>query len=589
MKNFLLSASAACVLLFWFSNCGEDASKKCNLFEFSKENTVTIRMAGPATILNPAVYRTGYDSYVFGQIFQTLAQIEPQTLELVPLLIKKMPVMRTVSSGPFAGSLAYDFEIYENAKWDNGTPVTANDMIFTLKTVFHPLVESRLISYFPYLQDVEVDPANPKKFTAYFSKYYVLALQSLCQVAVMPAYNYDSGNLLTNIPLKDFIDTTRIQQLLKTTPALTTWATALQEPRFANDKTAISGSGPYRLENYDVDQGCTLVKKQNWWGDGVVSQNPYLGAFPDKLVYRFMKEEGAIENLMRSGGLDVIPDISPTRFIALQNDSCIAEKYDFKAQLTTAYGRLMLNHNNPILADKSIRQAIAYSIDYNYVINTVLQGFGGRTVGPINSGRPFYAKNITPYDYNIQKAKEILAAAGWKDTNGNGIADKSINGQTTELDLSLLTAISPVSRDLAKSIATTARSAGINLTVVEKDITVCRDLTQRGEYDICSLAASMYPGLVDLYQTYHTGSIGTDNRFNYSNPKTDAAIEAVRNEPDDAKRNILYVRLQELLHDDLAEIYVYELKQRVITSKRFNGVVSPNRPGYYEQYFRLIK
>ncbi len=589
MKNLLLSAIAVCFILLLFPNCGGESSKNCNLFEFSTENKVTTRMATAATVLNPIVTRTGSDTYIVNQLFQTFALVEPQTMELVPILIKKIPVVRKVENGPFAGSLAYDFEIYDNAVWDNGSPITGHDLIFTIKTILHPTVETRLASYFPHLQDVEVDSGNPKKFTVYFSKYYMLALQSLCQTPICPAYNYDPEGQLTNIPLKDFIDPERIKALLESNPALSAWATEFQLPRFANDKNAISGSGPYRLENYDVDQGCTLVKKQNWWGDRYVSENPYLGAFPAKLVYRFMTDDGAIENLMRTGGLDIIPDISPAKFIALKKDSCLAEKYDFKEQSTTMYGRLMLNHNNPKLADKRVRQAIAHTVDYDYLMNTVYQGFSRRIVGPINTSKSYYAGNIALYDYNIQKAKELLAAAGWKDTNGNGIADKTIDGQTIEMDLSLLTAISPVSRDAAKSIATTARSAGINMNVIEKDLSVVRTLTVKGDYDVCSLGASLFPGLVDFYQTYHTKSIGTDNRFNYSSPKADALLEAIRSEPDDTKRNMLFIRLQELVHDELTEIYLFEPQQRVIVSKRFNSVVSANRPGYYEQFFRLIK
>ncbi len=590
MKNLLLSVLAVCVILLLFPNCGGESSKNCNLFEYSKENTVTLRMGAAATVINPLLGKTGYDRYISQQIYQTLALVEPKTMEFVPLMIKKVPVERKVENGPFAGSLAYDFEIYDNAVWDNGSPITANDFIFTLKVILHPIVGAGpYLSYFQYLQEVEVDPANPKKFTVYFRDYYLLALQSLCQIAIYPAYNYDPDNHLTNIPLKDFVNHERIKQLMESNPALSAWAEAFESPRFANDKNAISGSGPYRLENYDADQGCTLVKKQNWWGDRYVSENPYLGAFPEKLVYRFIKEDGAIENLMRSGGLDIIPDISPAKFIALQKDSCLTEQYEFNVQPNTNYGRIMLNHNNPKLADKNVRQAIAYSIDYDYLINTVFQGFASRLVGPINSAKPFYARNIAPYSYNITKAAELLAAAGWKDTNGNGIADKIIDGQTTELDFTLHFGSSATGRELANSISTTARSAGINIALVEKDITVLQDLLQRGEYDMCNLAASMFPGEVDLYQTHHSKSISMGNRFNYSNPKGDALIEAIRTEPDDAKRNVLYIKLQEFLHDDLPEIILYEPRQRMIVSKRFNSVISPNRPGHYEQFFRLIK
>ncbi|MCK6694619.1 MAG: hypothetical protein L6Q97_21290, partial [Thermoanaerobaculia bacterium] len=101
MKNLLRSAFIFGFFPLLFQNCGERDSKNCNLFEFSKENTVTVRLVGPATSLNPLTSRTGYDTQVLGQIFQSLTLVEPQTLEMVPLMIKAIPAVRTVEDGKF--------------------------------------------------------------------------------------------------------------------------------------------------------------------------------------------------------------------------------------------------------------------------------------------------------------------------------------------------------------------------------------------------------------------------------------------------------------------------------------------------------
>lgn len=589
MKNLLPAAFVFCVILPLFQSCGDGDSKNCKLFEFSKENTVTVRLAGPATSLNPLTSRTGYDTQVLGQIFQSLTLVEPQTLEMVPLMIKAIPAVRTVEDGRFKGSLAYDFEIYENAAWDNGSPITAQDVIFTLKIFFHPKLPAagRFQTYFPYLQDVEADAANPKKFTAYFSKYYLLALESLCQIPILPAFNYDPGNAIKDIPLPAFLDPQRAQRMTDSLPMVSALADSLLLPRFATGKNSISGSGPYRLDSYDPDQGCVLARKQNWWGDRYVKENPYLAAFPTQLRYRFLRDDGAIENLIRSGGLDVIPDLTPLKFNALAKDSCLVEQYDFSSRGVTYYGRIMINHRRPVLADKRIRQALAHAFDYDYFINTVMQGYGSRVVGPVNPDKSYYARGIKPYDYNIDKAKALLAEAGWKDSNGNGIADKTIDGKVEELNLTFLFGASTVSRQLANSFATTARNAGINIATVEKDLPLMQELIAKGEFDMSTTLATLFPGYVDLYQTHHSKSIGKGNRTFYSNPRVDALIEAVRTEPDNNKRTGKYIQLQQELHEDVPEIILYAPRQRTIVSKRFNFVLSPNRPGYYEQFFRL--
>lgn len=575
--------------LLWLYSCQSEVNSACGKIEFKKDNTLTVRMEAAATSLNPILPSPGYNRYVAANVIQTLATVEPKTLELVPILLKKIPAVYTVQEGPHAGSLAYDFEIYDEAVWDNGSPVTANDVLFSLKIIYHPLLPlGEWLGYFEYLQAVEIDPANPKKFTAYFSQFYILALETLCQFPIYPAYNYDPQNVLGSVPFASLQNRAQAEQLVAANPALSAWAEEFQSPKFANDKAFISGSGPYRPETFEVDQGLVLVKKQNWWGDKLVPDNPYLAAYPEKIVYRFVKEEAPTESLIRSGDLDVIPNLSPAKFLELKADTCLGLRYAFELVGANSYGRLMVNMRKPKLSDKRVRQALAYAIDYNYLINTVWQGMAERCVSMVNPAKPFYARDLKPYNFDIQKAQALLADAGWKDSNGNGIVDKVIGGTTIELEISLMAAgSSPVSNQAARSIQTSARSAGIAINVVEEDIRVISQKTRDGDYDLAITGATIFPGLVDMYQTFHSKSIGAGNRYGFANPEMDRLIDAVRTEPNDAKRNVLYIQAQTLLYDELPELYLYCPQQRMAANRRFNYVFSSNRPGYYESYFKL--
>ncbi|MCC6463223.1 MAG: hypothetical protein IT260_22330 [Saprospiraceae bacterium] len=588
LKKLPLPAAALLLLVALFTCCTPD-TKNCGP-ALSTENTVTVRMSAQVKTLNPLFTTSGYDGFVAAQVIPCLSVIDPQTLDLKPFIIKNIPKVRKVDSGPFAGTLAYDFEIYEDAVWDNGSPVTANDFVFSLKAILHPaLPTGRFRGYLEYLRDVEIDAASPKKFTTYFNQFYILALETMVQLPIFPAYNYDPQNQLAGVTLKELLDINRANEILASNAGFAAWADAFQAPRFANDKTAISGCGAYRLENIDVDQGCILVKKQNWWGDKHVSENPSLGAFPEKLVYRFVKDEEPTESLLRSGKVDIVTEFLPEKFMQLKNDSCLHYSYDFKTSGSTSYNRIMVNNRNAKLTDKRVRQALAHVVDYNYLLNTLWQGMAQRITSPVHPAKPFYNRNIKPYEYDIQKAKDLLAAAGWTDTNGNGIADKNINGTQTELELELIFPTSKLSQKVAQSIATTARNAGIKINVSEKDISLFRELTSKTNYELAMVGSTLFPGLVELYQNFHTKSIGSDNRFNFSNAELDALIEQIRTEADDTKRNMLYEKAQVILYDELPEIYLYTPQQRAIVSRRFTYVLSANRPGYYEHYFRLIK
>ncbi|MFN0014935.1 MAG: ABC transporter substrate-binding protein [Saprospiraceae bacterium] len=590
-KYMLYLAGLALLILSLLPGCAPDETNACGKVEFSKENTVTVRMEAAATSLNPILPGPGYNRYAAANVFQALATVEPKSLEMVPVLIKKVPTAYNVEAGQHKGCIAYDFELYDEAVWDNGSPVTANDFLFSLKIIHHPLLPlGEWLGYFELLKAIEIDPANPKKFTIFFNKFYILALESLCQFPIYPAYNYDPDGTLSAIQLADLRNPERAQALITENPALAAWAEAFQSPRFANDKTAISGSGAYRVENFDVDQGVVFTKKQNWWGDKLAVRNPYLAAYPDKIIYRFVKDEVPAESLIRSGDVDIVPQMSPTKFLELKADSCLGMKYDFQLEGANSYGRVMCNLTNPRLSDKRVRQALAYAIDYDYLLGTVWEGLAKRCSSPVNPAKPFFARDLKPYTYDIKHAKELLAAAGWTDTNGNGIVDKDVNGTRIEMEVTIMAPTgAPVSIAAAKSIQKTARAAGIALTLLEDDIRVIAQKTRQGEYELAVTASTLFPGLWEPYQSFHTKSIGAGNRYAYSNLELDRLIEALRTEPDVAKRNISYIKAQHILYEDLPEIFLYSPQQRMIVNKRFKYVISANRPGYYEQYFRLLR
>jgi ABC-type transport system substrate-binding protein len=529
-------------------------------------------------------------TFVSRQTFLPLGDLDPKTLEMKPLLVTAIPAVRVVQEGPKKGQFAYDFEIIPEAVWDNGTPVTAKDVEFTLKIILHPGLPSTYRGYLSQMSGVEVDPANPKKFTVFLSSFYMLSLETLCSIAILPSYNYDAANRMTNVPLSDFLDTAKLT-LLAADPNLKAFVEDFSQPKFANDPNAISGSGPYRLEVMN-EQGAILVKKQNWWGDKVAEKYPMLAAYPKKLVYKVVKDDLTMENMVKNGELDLVGGvITPTKFLEMKENDSLAAKFNFLTLGYTQFNRWLINHRNPIIADVQVRRALTHIIDYDYFVNQVQRGMAVRIATPMPPNRVYYAKNLPLPDFNIAKAKEILAKAGWADTDGDGILDKVIDGKRQPLSFRVLAATSIKTNELfVNSMKETARQAGIDLVIVSADLSVMSADTRSGNFDSALLGAAIFPGQVEYYQRFHSKSLSPagDNRAGYINPKADSLIVAIRTEPDVAKRNELYLQVQQLFYDDLPEIPLFAPMQRVIISKKFvEGVESENRPGYYEHFARI--
>lgn len=575
-----------------FATCKTDPKAKQGdpTTDLTAASTLRIRMEVDAQNLNPFLSTSAYGRYVSQQIFQYLAHTDPVTLELKPMLIKQLPQMTKVADGKYKGMLAYEFEILDEATWDNGSPVTAQDFIFTVKAIVNPYTQTgQWKSFYEHLADLVPDTANPKKFTAYFKSYYILGLETLCQSPVFPKYHYDPQNLSDSTPVADLLNEKKRVAAGTSDPNLKKFADAFADPKFATDPASISGSGPYKLEAFQPGEGVILAKKQNWWGDRLATRYLMLAAYPSKLVYRLVKDEAATETLLRNGELDLAMNLSTEKFLQLKNEQGLAQKFNFFNTDHTAYNLMAFNHRDPRLTDKRVRQALAQAFDYEYFQKDIAQGMAKRLVSPINAIKSYYNSDIAPYQFDLKKSQELLAAAGWKDLDGDGILDKKVGNKILSLKFKMLASTSSVStKKMAESIKESTRKAGFDFEIVSVDLQALRKTTLEGNFETAIFATATYPGPDDATPSLHSKSIppAGDNRGAFANKEVDRLLDAIRVEPDMVKRTDLYKKLQVVIHEEVPSIYINSPQARCVTSKRFDAVISANRPGYYENLFK---
>ena len=184
----------------------------------------------------------------------------------------------------------------------------------------------------------------------------------------------------------------------------------------------------------------------------------------------------------------------------------------------------------------------------------------------------------------------MLTEAGWTDSDGNGVLDKKVNGKTVETAFqALVLSGNPVSEQLATSVQGTFKKVGIKIDLVFVDLTKMFQLTSGGTYDMAFNQSALQPGLVELYQGYHSSQLAPkgDNRSRIALPELDKAIEMIRYTEDPAARLPHYIDAQRILHEYAPEIYLHSPRTRYVISKRLNYNQSSVPPGYYEQYFSI--
>lgn len=293
--------------------------------------------------------------------------------------------------------------------------------------------------------------------------------------------------------------------------------------------------------------------------------------------------------MLRNKALDEVANMSIAKFNELKQDAYFAENYNFDTMWTPTYQRWFFNLNNPILADKEVRKALARVVDYDLMINTINQGIARRVVGPVHPSQPYYARQIQPVTFDVQQARTMLQNAGWSDSDNDGILDKKVNGQSRKLSIELLSVMeSEVNKQIANSIVENARKAGIEIRLNNLKLSDITKRTREGNYESAMLASSFPPVLAELYQQYHSKSIIPlgDNRAFFANPEADSLISAIRHERDAARRNQMYLRVQEVIYEEMPEVPLYTSYNRFITSKNYTPVFSPVRPGYMENLFK---
>lgn len=585
IRSFLLS-----IFILTASTLSFLACKNGTNTQTAKTNKVNVRLEAAANVIHPLMPSSGYARYVAEDIFQSLATFDPVTTELAPRLIVALPSVNTINEGPNKGGISYTFELLEAAKWDNGSPITAKDVEFTLKLILHPLLPNKLWKgYFEQLSDFQTDPNNPKKFTVYFKEYYFLALESTCLTPIYPAFHYDPNHVLESVGLADLLNPQKIATIAKD-PAQITFFEQFGSAEMGTNKEKMNGSGPYQIAFFDPEQGATLVKKTNWWGTSLANDYPALAAFPDTINYILVKAEDAAINMLQTGDLDLVANVNTQRFLEMQQNPAFQANYTFSTNAPASFNRIIINTKDPILADKKVRKALTLSVDYEFILNSIQQGMAQATVGPVHPSKSYYAKNLPTPKLDIDQAQQLLSEAGWTDTDQNGILDKVINGKKKELTLNLMsTTGTSVVDQLTASLKKSFLQVGIQLELQPADLTTITKETIAGNYQLASGAAALQPGFVDLRQLYHSKNLAPkgDNRARIVLPELDQTMDRLATTTDEAERSQLYQQVQTILAEEVPEIYLYAPKSRLIASKYFDHQPTTLRPGYVARLSKL--
>lgn len=308
------------------------------------------------------------------------------------------------------------------------------------------------------------------------------------------------------------------------------------------------GSGPFKIVEWSRGERCVLEAKPNYWGP-----KPKL----KRVIIRFMRESSDQRMALESGDIDIAEGILIDQIPALEKNPDIVVRR-FPSQLVEY---VYLNCQKPKLNDKLVRQALNYAVDYQGMIEFVLQGNGVQMRGPVPKGMWGHNPQVFQYSRNVEKAKELLKQAGY----GDGLE---------------LTLIYSERRPSWEQIATILQSnfadIGVNLKLELMANPTLRDKIDRGDFELCLGAWSPDYADPSMFMNFWFDSKNwglPGNRSFYKNEQVDDLIRKALALSDQQERVKLYNQAQDIIMADAPYIFLYQTQAMVPMRKVVQGYV----------------
>lgn len=565
-----------------FLLCGVIISS-CNSNSKKSTQVVLWQLSDPQT-LNPILAGDVGSYDLNNNIFQPLVNFDYRTLKLVPVLAEKLPDVQTDSSG----NMHITYELRKDARWDNGTPVTARDAEFTLKTIKSPTVnDEALKTFYDKVTNVILYPDDPLKFTIIYSEKYILAVVATgSDTYIIPEYKYDPNKYLESFTFQQLNSDTTIAN----NPKMVAFGKEFNSEKYSRDTNYVSGSGAYRLVSWSTGQQVVLQKKDNWWGDNLKGNNCYFDAIPSKLIYRTINDMTSAIAALKAGNVDVVNYLRPADFDELRKSEKFLENFNVYSPLRLSYTYIGLNMSDPKFSDLHTRQAIAHLIDASRIINDVFYGYAQSVSGPVSPVDSLdYDFTLKPFEFNIDTAKALLAKAGWKDNDGDGVLDKVINGKKVDFTIDYLFNTGNEQRaKVGQMFKEEARNVGIEVNILPQQPSIYFKSLKTHHFEMFMSVWTFQPCPMDFKQLfYSTEAYKNGSNFTcFGNPESDALIDSIRAELDAKKRAPMVKRLEQIVHNECGCIFICAQQATVAINKKYsNAYPSCNTPYYWEAGF----
>ena len=334
--------------------------------DWSKENTVIVHSISDPDNLHPTNGNSAPRSEIMLLTQRSILYTDFENQSMIAGLVKTSPVAS-------ADGLTYIYQLKPGPEWDDKTPFTFEDVLFTAKAYLCPLVNDPAVkTYWRNLKNIIQDENDKNKFQVIMKAKNIQNQFWFGSFPVLQRKFHDPKNVLANYSLEQFNDTSFRAENEK---ELSDWATEFNSDKNGRDPEYLNGLGMYKVERWESGQFITLVKKKNHWTEN--SHDYHEHSFPEKIIYKINKDDNSQQLEFKNQNFDVTNNISMSGFLALNENATFKNNYSSFVSPTYNYTYIGLNqrpqqaNRNPLFTDKNTRRAIALSISIEKITKLI--------------------------------------------------------------------------------------------------------------------------------------------------------------------------------------------------------------------------
>ncbi len=469
---------------------------------------------GDASNLIPYIASDTSSSGVTALVYNGLLKFD-KNLDIEPSLAESWEISED--------GLTFTFHLRQGVKWHDGAPFSAEDCLFTYKFVTDPETPT------PYAADLmQVEKAevlDPYTFRVKYKRPFSRALYAW----------------LGDIVPKHLLEGVKIQE-----------SALARHP---------IGTGPYMFVNWKAGSSIELKANPDYF-----EGRPYL----DRYVTKIIPDTATMFLELKAGSIDQM-GLTPIQYSRQTGSKEFQDRFNKYRYLASSYLYLGYNMRNRLFQDKRVRQGLSHAINREEIIDGVLMGFGRPATGGFKPGTWAHNPKIKPVPFDQDKARRLLAEAGWADSDGDGVLDR----EGVPFAFTIVTNQGNSQR-LKTAIIIQERFKQIGVRVKIRAVewsALLKEFIDKQNFEATIMGWTL-PADPDPFAVWHSSKTeqGGLNFIGYKNEEVDRLILSARETFDREERRKAYFRFQEIIHEEQPYNFLYVPDALPVVASRIHGI-----------------